>query len=397
MTQLALSGLDSPLHGKVKGERSVMAFPFFALSKGRRMTPITYQDDAVTIEVRPSQQGVATIYDKEILLYIASLLVAQMRRNETPSQDYAFTAHDFLRVIGGNRSARSYQRIQGALERLQGTQIATNIEAGGEGEDGYFSWLSEAKLSYSKDASGKKRLTAVKVRLCDWLYRALIKDQKILTYDLSYFSLSPIERRLYEIARVHCGQQACFPIGLEKLQRKVGSEDRTAKFKAALREVAERQSLPEYDLSVLETGDCDGVRLVKAQGLTISPTKRAPIVLFTPKARGAAQVLPPCPETKSLLSSAGASATQTATPVPAPAPAPVSAPAFGSVAPAPARPEPSSEALTRAGAMFPGYDKYAVLEEWRRWSEAREPARRPDAAFLAFFTTYARNNPLPSA
>ena len=384
MAQLALQGLDSPLHGKVKGERSVMAFPFFALSKGRRMTPITYADEHVTIEVRPSQQGVATIYDKEVLLYIASLLVAQMKRNETPSQDYAFTAHDFLRVIGGNRSARSYQRIQGALERLQGTQIATNIEAGGEGEDGYFSWLSEAKLSYSKDSAGKKRLTAVKVRLCDWLYRALIKDQKILTYDLSYFSLSPIERRLYEIARVHCGQQACFPIGLEKLQRKVGSEDRTAKFKAALREVAERQSLPEYDLSVLETGDCDGARLVRAQGLSVQPSRRNPIVLFTPKGRGAAQVIPPCPETKDMLPGR-----------PEPIAA-VCATAPDAGAPQPARPEPSSEALVRAGAMFPGYDKYAVLEEWRRWSETREPARRPDAAFLAFFTTYARNNPLPN-
>ncbi|MEM6913947.1 MAG: replication initiator protein A, partial [Pseudomonadota bacterium] len=150
--QLSLVDLDSPLHGHVKGERSVMAFPFFALSKGRRMQPITYSDDYVSIEVRASQTGVATIYDKEILLYIASLLVSQMKRHETPSQEYAFTAHDFLRVIGGNRSARSYQRIHGALERLQGTQIKTNIEAGGEGEDGFFSWVSEAKMSYTKTA-----------------------------------------------------------------------------------------------------------------------------------------------------------------------------------------------------------------------------------------------------
>ncbi|WP_081871670.1 replication initiator protein A [Parvularcula oceani] len=370
--QLALPELDSPLHGKVKGERSVMAFPFFALSKGRRMQPITYQDEHVTIEVRPSQTGCATIYDKEILLYIASLLVAQMRRCETPSQEYAFTAHDFLRVIGGNRSARSYSRIQGALERLQGTQIKTNIEAGGEGEDGYFSWVSEAKMSYSKDANGKKRLTAVKVRLCDWLYRALIKDQKILTYDLSYFSLSPIERRLYEIARVHCGQQRFFHVGLEKLQRKVGSEDRTAKFKAALRDVCDRQSIPEYDVQIVEVPDCDGARLIQSEGFKPQITKRTPIVLFTPKgrpARGAsrAEVLPP------------------------PASLPEARVARESdflVSP---------ETLTKAGRMFPGHDKYFVLEEWKRWGADKEPPRNADAAFLAFFTTYARNNPLASA
>jgi plasmid replication initiation protein len=365
-TQLALPDLDSPLHGKVKAARSVMALPFFALSKGRRMQPITYSDEHVSIEVRPSQTGVATIYDKEILLYIASLLVAQMKRCEMPSQDYAFTAHDFLRVIGGNRSARSYQRIQSALERLQGTQIKTNIEAGGEGEDGYFSWLSEARLSYSKDKSGKKRLTAVKVRLCDWLYRALIKDQKILTYDLTYFQLSPVERRLYEIARVHCGQQRMFHIGLEKLQAKVGSEDRTAKFKAAIREIAERQPVPEYDIQLVDHPESDAARLIASEGFSTRVGKRNPIVLFTPKNRAQR----PSERRRALP--------EVLEPEAPPAP----------------RLEVSPETLTRAGAMFPGYDKYFVLEEGKRWSEGKEAPRRPDAAFLAFFTTYAKNNPL---
>jgi plasmid replication initiation protein len=372
MTQLALAGLDSPLHGKVKGERSVMAFPFFALSKGRRMQPIAYEDEHVRIEVRPSQTGVATIYDKEILLYIASLLVAQMKRCEVPSQDYAFTAHDFLRVIGGNRSARSYERIQGALERLQGTQIKTNIEAGGEGEDGYFSWLSEARLTYSKDKAGKKRLTAVKVRLCDWLYRALIKDQKILTYDLSYFQLSPIERRLYEIARVHCGQQRLWHVGLEKLQRKVGSEDRVAKFKAALKDVCDRQSLPEYDVAVVEHSESDAARAIRAEGFAANPSRKCPLVVFTPKARAArgqarAEVLLPEPKPLAPARRAGAAELQV-----------------------------DPETLTRAGGMFPGYDKYFILKEWQRWAKDKEAPRHPDAAFLAFFTTYARNNPLPA-
>jgi hypothetical protein len=32
----------------------------------------------VSIEVRPSASGVATIYDKEIVLYIASLMAAKL-------------------------------------------------------------------------------------------------------------------------------------------------------------------------------------------------------------------------------------------------------------------------------------------------------------------------------
>jgi plasmid replication initiation protein len=374
--QLTLTELDSPLHGQVKGERSVMAFPFFALSKGRRMQPITYADDYVSIEVRPSQTGVATIYDKEILLYIASLLVSQMKSQAVPSQEYAFTAHDFIRVIGANRSARSYQRIHGALERLQGTQIKTNIEAGGEGEDGFFSWVSEAKMSYTKNADGTKRLSKVKVRLCDWLYRALIKDQKILTYDASYFQLSPIERRLYEIARVHCGQQRFFHIGLAKLQKKVGSEDRTAKFKAALREIERRQPIPEYDLTIVDDPHSDGARLIKSAGFGAAVSKRNPMVLFRPKGR-------PRPERRRMEIEA---------------PSDHQAPALTATGPAaePADLEVSSYALEQAARLFPGYDKYGVLEEWRRWAMGKEAPRRPDAAFLAFFNTYAKRNPLPN-
>ncbi|MEE4213134.1 MAG: replication initiator protein A [Parvularcula sp.] len=373
--QMTLVDLDSPLHGQVKGERSVMAFPFFALSKGRRMQPITYADDYVSIEVRPSQTGVATIYDKEILLYIASLLVSQMKSREVPSQEYSFTAHDFIRVIGANRSARSYQRIHGALERLQGTQIKTNIEAGGEGEDGFFSWVSEAKMSYTKAADGTKRLNRVKVRLCDWLYRALIKDQKILTYDQNYFQLSPIERRLYEIARVHCGQQRFFHIGLQKLQRKVGSEDRMAKFKSALREVQTRQPIPEYDLFVVDDPHSDGARLIHSAGFGAAVSKRNPMVLFKPKGRprsGQRQIT-------------------------------IEAPGEGTgmnILPAATAEEHdldvSPHTLEQAGRMFPGYDKYAVLDEWKRWALTKEPPRRPDAAFLAFFTTFAKRNPLPN-
>jgi hypothetical protein len=125
--------LDSPLHGEIRGERSLMAFPFFALSKNAWMKPLTYDHATVSIEVRPSASGVATIYDKEIVLYIASLMAAKLEAGESVEQDFVLTAHDLFSVTGSNHSARSYGRLSEALERLQGTQIKTNIEAGGEG------------------------------------------------------------------------------------------------------------------------------------------------------------------------------------------------------------------------------------------------------------------------
>lgn len=125
--------LDSPLHGEICGERSLMAFPFFALSKSAWMRPLTYDHATVSIEVRPSASGVATIYDKEIVLYIASLMAAKLEAGESVEQDFVFTAHDLFSVTGSNHSARSYGRLSEALERLQGTRSRPTSKRAGRG------------------------------------------------------------------------------------------------------------------------------------------------------------------------------------------------------------------------------------------------------------------------
>lgn len=242
--------LDSPLTAEIRGERSLMAFPFFALAKNAWMKPLTYQANAVSIEVRPSASGVATIYDKEIVLYIASLMLAKIEIGETVTQDFVFTAHDLFTVTGANHSARSYGRLSEALERLQGTQIKTNIEAGGEGEEGFFSWLSEAKLHYSRTRGGERRLKAVKVRLCDWLFRAILLDRHVLDYAAAYFQLGPIERRIYEVARSSGEERLETDLATFRLQ--IGYQNPLANFRNALKQIAAADSIPDYRLELIE-------------------------------------------------------------------------------------------------------------------------------------------------
>lgn len=249
--QRDLFQLDSPLTGEIRGERSLMAFPFFALSKNAWMKPLTYEHAAVSIEVRPSANGVATIYDKEIVLYIASLMAAKLEAGEEVGQDFVFTAHDLFSVTGSNHSARSYQRLSEALERLQGTQIKTNIEAGGEGEEGFFSWLSEARLHYSKTRTGERRLKAVKVRLCDWLYRAILRDRQVLDYAAAYFQLGPIERRIYEVARA-TAEDGRLETDLAAFRLQIGYQNPLANFRNALKQVAGTDTIPDYDLQLVE-------------------------------------------------------------------------------------------------------------------------------------------------
>lgn len=251
-TQRELFQLDSPLLGEIRGERSLMAFPFFALAKNAWMKPLTYATPTVTIEVRPSARGVATIYDKEIVLYIASLMAAKIEAGMEVSQDFTFTAHDLFTVTGANHSARTYARLSDALERLQGTQIRTNIEAGGEGEEGFFSWLSEARLQYARSGKGEKRLKAVRVRLCDWLFRAILRDGQVLDYAHTYFQLGPIERRIYEVARSTCVEGEAFEIDLDLLRHQIGFQNPLSNFRIAMRQIAGANIVPDYDIRLIE-------------------------------------------------------------------------------------------------------------------------------------------------
>ncbi len=254
--QIPLPGiLDSPLRGSVKNERSVMVYNFFALTKEKRTEPIRYHDGNVMIEVKGTDAGIATIYDKEILIYAISLLVDRINAGERASRWVQFTWHDFCRVTRIFASNTSYERISGALERLQGTQVKTNIETGGQGSDEWFSWLEAAKAEYSRNpATGERRLKHVRVKLCDWLYRAVLKDRRFLTYDPVYFDLPVMEKRLYELARAHVGNQPGFKIGLQKLRVRVGSDMDDRNFKVQLKKIANKKKpLPEYAFKIIDT------------------------------------------------------------------------------------------------------------------------------------------------
>ena len=253
--QEELFRLDSPLYGDIQGERTVAEFPFFALTKRAQMEPMTFKSDSARIEINPSKTGVATIYDKEILLYIASLMVERLENGETVDRSISFTANDLFRMTGTNSSARSYTSLKASLNRLQGTQIITNIETGGEGSDSAFSWLLKADIKYTKLPNGERRVKHVEVMLCDWLHRAILTDRRIAAYHDDFFKLGPIERRLYELAKFNCVDGARLELDAVDLAGRVGCslEPRSIEnFKRTLREVARDQSLPEYSLTLTD-------------------------------------------------------------------------------------------------------------------------------------------------
>ena len=248
--QRNLFEVDSPLHGKVRGEKSIMDFPFFSLSKTPAMERFEYKVDDISISIRPSDTGMATMYDKEIILYVASLMAQQIATDCYVDPVFTFTAHDFFRATGVYRpSSRDYKRFQEALERLQGTQIKTNIKTGSEIDRGWFSWLSEAHVKARQLPDGTEILGVIRVRLCSFLTRAIQRDKQIYSYHHNYFQLGTIERRLYELARCHC-EGSPIEMKMETLAIKVGSMMRSRGFKKSVKDIAIADQLPEYEIEV---------------------------------------------------------------------------------------------------------------------------------------------------
>jgi len=245
--------LDSLVNAPLKDDRALMEFPFFGLSKNPRHEPIEYDDGRVKIRVTSGEKGIATIWDKDVLIYVASLINERIERGAPVERTVRFPAYDLLRLTGRGTSATVYEQLKDALFRLRSTTITTSIASAGDQEDRGFGWIDSFRI-VKKDAPGDRRvMAAVEVTLTDWMYRALVKERRVLTINPAYFQLTKgIERRLYELARKHLGRQVDWTIGLPRLAEKVGSVRDLRKFKAELSAIIRANTLPDYGLTLLD-------------------------------------------------------------------------------------------------------------------------------------------------
>lgn len=131
---------------------------------------------------------------------------------------------------------------------MAGTRIKTDIRTGGQRVTENFGILDRVRIVEKSQNDG--RMIAVDVTLSEWLYNA-IQALEVLTIQPDYFRLrKPLARRLYELARKHCGHQAQWKIGLELLQTKTGSKSTLKEFRRAMRVIEMDNCLPEYQLVV---------------------------------------------------------------------------------------------------------------------------------------------------
>jgi plasmid replication initiation protein len=311
-----------------------MEHPFYSLSKKPETTVRRYEHNGNWIEVVPSVRGLATIYDKDILIYCISQIVAKMKAGEPISKRVRINSRELLMFTNRGTAGKDYKALCDALDRLDGTRIRTNIRRGDGEQFNAFGLIDSASVARKFGLDG--RLMWCDVTLSDWVFEA-IRGREVLTLHRDYFRLrKPLERRIYEIARKHCGAQSEWSVRVETLHKKSGSKATIREFRRVLREIAEFDHLPDYKVA----HDAAKDKVIFRNRGTVMPTREVP------KPGQPGFYLDP-------------------------------------------------DTYSEARAVAPEWDVYYLEREFQSWIAGKEPPRNPDLAFVSFCRKWFQNHGRP--
>lgn len=231
-----------------------MEHPLFSLSTKPDMRELEYDYRGNKIKVVPSGIGLATVFDKDIHLYGVSKSIHEYKETGEIPDYVEMTAHECMVATNWLTSKHQYERFEQALIRLRGTTIVTNVKTGGQVSTHGFGLIDEfhvLRVDENGEIGPFGRLHSVKLKLSNFTKRA-IKSGEMLVYNPLYFRLrSPIDRRLYEIARKHMGNDKdTWQIKLENLQAKVGSNAPLKKFRFVIKQSIADGNVPDYAITL---------------------------------------------------------------------------------------------------------------------------------------------------
>lgn len=228
-----------------KDDRHSMEHPIYSLKKQIDTQIRVYEHNGTTLTITPSVLGIATIWDKDLLIYAMSQLVEGINsgRSDASNRTVRFTAYDYFIATNRGTSGAEYDALEKTLERLKGTQIKTNIETGGERSRRGFGLIEDWEIV---ERGTEGRMFAIEITLSRWLYNA-VQAMEVLTINKDYFRLTGgMEKRLYQLARKHCGNQPMWVVSEEILFKKSGSTGNVRDFRRMVKDIIKADTLPDY-------------------------------------------------------------------------------------------------------------------------------------------------------
>lgn len=236
----------------LKDDMASMEHPFYSLSKKPDREARRYEYNGKWIEFRPSIKGMPTIYDKDLIIYAISQLIAGMKEGRQLSKRVKIDPYAFLVFTQRGVGGRDYDALCDSLDRIDGTRFRTNILFDGTRTDEWMGLIDGAKME-TDERTGK--IKSLELRLSDMVI-ANVERMQVLTLHRDYFRLSrPIERRIYEIARKSVGKDDSWSFLMTTLHRKSGSKGSLREFRRQMKPIIDGDYLPDYSLSYDEEAD----------------------------------------------------------------------------------------------------------------------------------------------
>ena len=208
------------------------------------------------VEVKAGPDGMASVWDYDIILMLTSLLAESMNlykqgKAEKPGKIFRSGVGDILKFCRKGDGGNQASTIESALDRLKGTtlklvRLNRNIDGRPVREvraEGLIS--SYSVISYTR--SGK--VGEVQIEVPEWLFCQICEnDMDVLTVNPDYFSIEcGVGRFVYRLARRVAGRDLA-RWTFKKIYERSGSSGEQKKFNYFLRVLIKNNCLPEYEL-----------------------------------------------------------------------------------------------------------------------------------------------------
>lgn len=244
-----------------RDSRSIMDVAVFRLSKREKRAGevIRYDLPDGYVEVKAGPDGMASIWDYDIVLMLISHLTDAMNRycegkEDKPGRTFRPHVGEILKFCRKGDGGRQIEEVERALDRLRGTTIKSVRERPAiGGRRGLREIKTEGLigdytvLSYTD--TGK--IAAVEIEIPKWLHREVTEGKRpdVLTVHPDYFLIDPgIGRFIYRLARRAAGKSMA-KWSFQLIYERSGSTGTFKKFTFTLRKLIETNDLPEYLLA----------------------------------------------------------------------------------------------------------------------------------------------------
>lgn len=245
-----------------RDNRHIMDVAIFRLSKrGQRANDtIRYDLPNGYVEVSAGSNGMATVWDYDLVLMAVSNITEAMNRYRAgkgpfPSRTFRPHVGDVLKFCRKENGGTQRDSILASLKRLSTTLVMIQREVTVNGVEKVIDSGETLIGSFGTVANGKtKKLEYLEYTIPQWMFDQITTTAtpEVLSVHQDYFLLeSGMARFIYRVARLSAGSTHA-TWGFDLIRERSGSVGPQKEVNRMLRELIASNDLPEYDLAEVQ-------------------------------------------------------------------------------------------------------------------------------------------------